>query len=826
MIVPVRLALFFETFKSREWTTKTLQEIGDAEGVGVAFLERTFNSDYADPILRSHQEAAQPVLGALLPESGSEIKRPRRPWRELLDASGYASRSKLFDKLLRILDKELFLITPINQGGRLESDGGQATGSVERYYQLTHDYLVPSLREWRSNKNQEALNLVNAIGMAETKDVPPLVKQLAGLRLWANPMLHRIIENSGVDSKERLHASLALLPVDQEQVEFLYSRLLVAGPTELPVLRNALRPFRELLIGRLWNVLEQSDDKSQYLQAGSALALYDPANSRWQTVGGKVAGAMVTVNAVHLGFWLDALRPARDKLTAPLATIFRDRERLQTERSLAFNILEEYASDQPNVLANLLMDSEKGHFTVLFKKLKAYQEAVVPLLEEEMVKSLPKATEVENDALTQRQARAAVAMIRLGRTEPVWPLLRHSPNPSLRSYLVNWLKPLGADPKALLARMESLKSGAGTTPMDERQAMDAVLYHPDTSERRALILALGRYAPDELSPDKREPLVEHLLEMYRNDPDAGIHGAAEWMLRRWKQKEKLAAIDVELKKLKDRGNCHWYVNSEGQTFVVIEGPVEFMMGSPHSEPDRSDSENLHRKRINRRFAVATKEVTVEQYQRFLKENPKIARLEIDRYSPEPTGPMNRTTWYEAAAYCNWLSQQEGLATCYEPNDEGEYAKGMKIVPDALEQPGYRLPMEAEWEYACRAGAVTSRYCGRSVELLGKYAWYSQNSQDRAWPCGQLLPNELGLFDMLGNVDEWCHEQYYRYPEGEGNTTTDAMNILSSIKQYNPRILRGGSFDDLPAFVRSAVRSWDQPSYRSIVYGFRLARTYH
>ena len=224
MIIPVRLALFFETFKSREWTTKTLQEIGDAEGVGVAFLEKTFNSDYADPILRPHQEAAQSVLGALLPESGSEIKRPRRPWRELLDASGYASRPKSFDELLRILDKELFLITPIDQGGRLESDGGQATGSVERYYQLTHDYLVPSLREWRSNKNQEALNLVNAIGMAETKDVPPLVKQLAGLRLsWANPLLRRIMESSGEASKERLHASLALLPVDQEQVEFLYS---------------------------------------------------------------------------------------------------------------------------------------------------------------------------------------------------------------------------------------------------------------------------------------------------------------------------------------------------------------------------------------------------------------------------------------------------------------------------------------------------------------------------------------------------------------------------------------------------------------------------
>ena len=825
MIIPVRLALFFETFKSRKWTTKTLQEIGDAEGVGVAFLEKTFNSDYADPILRSHQEAAQSVLGALLPESGSEIKRPRRPRRELLDASGYASRPKLFDKLLRILDKELFLITPIDQAERLESDGGQATGSVERYYQLTHDYLVPSLREWRSNKNQEALNLVNAIGMAETKDVPQLVKQLAGLRLWANLLLRRIMETSGEASKERLHASLALLPVDQDQVEYLCSRLLLAGPGELMVLRDALRPFWERLIGRLWKVLEQSEEKGQYLQAASALALYDPANSRWQTVGGKVAQAMVTVNAAHLGFWLDALRPARDKLTAPLATIFRDRERPQTERSLAFNILEDYASDQPNVLANLLMDSEKDHFTVLFKKLKAHQEAVVPLLEEEMVKSLPEATEVENDVLTQRQARAAVAMIRLGRTEPVWPLLKHSPNPSLRSYLVNWLKPLGADPKALLARMESLKSGAGTTPMDGRQAMDAVLFHPDTSERRALILALGGYDPDELSPDKREPLVEHLLEMYRNDPDAGIHGAAEWTLRRWKQEEKLAAIDVELKKLKDRGNRRWYVNSEGQTFVVIEGPVEFMMGSPHSEPDRRDWENLHRKRINRRFAIATKEVTVEQYQRFLKENPKIARLEIDRYSPEPTGPMNGMTWYEAAAYCNWLSRKENLPECYEPNERGQYAEGMKIVPDALKQPGYRLPTEAEWEYACRAGALTSRYYGRSVELLGKYAWYLQNSQNRAWPCGQLLPNELGLFDMLGNVYEWCQEQYYRYPEGEGNTTTDNMNMLLSINEY-PRLLRGGTFGYQPAYVRSAYRPWDAPSNRNTSYGFRPSRTYH
>ena len=307
MIVPVRLALFVEIFKSRGWTTETLKEIGDAKGVGVAFLEQKFGSSYADARHRSHQEAAPKLLRALLPEGGTEIKRPRRPWRELLDASGYASQPKEFEDLLRILERELFLITPIDREGRRDDHASQASGAGERYYQLTHDYLVPSLREWLTNKDQEASQLVDAIRMAETHAVPPLVEQLANLRLWADSKLHRIIDNSGVDSKEHLHASLALLPVDEGQVEYLYRRLLKAGPTELSVLRDALKPYRERLVERLWSVLEQPEDEGQCLQAASAMALYDPSNPRWQEVGGKVAQAMVTVNAVHLGTWRDAL---------------------------------------------------------------------------------------------------------------------------------------------------------------------------------------------------------------------------------------------------------------------------------------------------------------------------------------------------------------------------------------------------------------------------------------------------------------------------------------------------------------------------------------
>ena len=227
--------------------------------------------------------------------------------------------------------------------------------------------------------------------------------------------------------------------------------------------------------------------------------------------------------------------------------------------------------------------------------------------------------------------------------------------------------------------------------------MDAILFHPETSMRRALILALGTYGTEGLSPGEREPLIGKLLDLYRNDPDSGIHGAAEWTLRQWKQQEKLKELDAELMKLKDRGDRRWFVNGQGQTFAVIEGPVEFRMGSPPTEPERiAANETPRRIVIPRRFAIAAKEVTVEQFQRFL----KLGSITIDATTPasdlEQVQPRSRRTdgsapdWYTAAHYCNWLSEQEGLPKdqwCYLPNEAGAYAEGMTIPADVLRAHG-------------------------------------------------------------------------------------------------------------------------------------------
>src|SRR5262249_30653637 len=162
------------------------------------------------------------------------------------------------------------------------------------------------------------------------------------------------------------------------------------------------------------------------------------------------------------------------------------------------------------------------------------------------------------------------------------------------------------------------------------------------------------YGTEALSPGERAPLIARLLDLYEHDPDAGIHGASTWTLRQWKQHEKLETIAARLKG-RDRGDRHWYVNDQGQTFSIVEGPVSFRRVSPPSAPGRLN-EASHQQVIPRRFAIAATEVTVEEYQEFVKENPGADRATNDRYSPDPKGPMNKVTWYYAAAYCNWLSR--------------------------------------------------------------------------------------------------------------------------------------------------------------------------
>jgi formylglycine-generating enzyme required for sulfatase activity len=423
---------------------------------------------------------------------------------------------------------------------------------------------------------------------------------------------------------------------------------------------------------------------------------------------------------------------------------------------------------------------------------------------------VPAAAEQARQA--RRQATAGATLLHLGQPGPVWPLFRHAPDSTARSYLVLRAGLLRAPARLLVKRLE------------EEQ---------DASARRALVVALGEYGEKDLPAEVRGPLVKRLLGWYRDDPDAGTHGAIDWLLRHgkegredrpldWGRSKELERIDRELARRDPDGQRGWYVNGQEQTLTLVKGPVEFRMGSPPGEPDRvAEDEGPHRRVIPRGFALATKPVTVAQWQRFLKDRPRLGRSYPQRHGPEPGAPVVNVTWYEAAAYCNWLSEKEGVPKgqwCY-PEKIGE---GMRPYPDHLRRTGYRLPTEAEWEYACRAGAASSRYFGSSAELLPRYAWYSGNSQNRIWPVGQKRPNDLGLFDMHGNAWAWCQGRHVGYAGGRVEDKEDVQGVLESHR----RALRGACFNDSAPYVRSAYRSNERPSYRDDTCGVRVCRTYY
>ncbi len=151
-VISVRLALFAEMVKGKPWTVATLDEVGGMAGIGVSFLEETFYSRSTNPQYRKHAEAARGVLKALLPEIDSDIKGRMRSQDELLAASGYQNRPQDFSDLLRTLDTELRLVTPTDPE-TLQTDSAGNPNS--QYFQLTHDYLVPSLRQWLTRKQKE-----------------------------------------------------------------------------------------------------------------------------------------------------------------------------------------------------------------------------------------------------------------------------------------------------------------------------------------------------------------------------------------------------------------------------------------------------------------------------------------------------------------------------------------------------------------------------------------------------------------------------------------------------------------------------------------------
>jgi formylglycine-generating enzyme required for sulfatase activity len=337
---------------------------------------------------------------------------------------------------------------------------------------------------------------------------------------------------------------------------------------------------------------------------------------------------------------------------------------------------------------------------------------------------------------------------------------------------------------------------------------------------------LGLFDPSDWPQRDRELAVGAVAELFKTDPDPGLHSAAEWLLRRWGRADVVAQAEAQLTTSAAaawRPEGGWYVNSRGQTMVVL-GEAEYLMGAPEFEPLRSGDETQHRRLIGRRFALASKEVTRAEFQAFCREHG-VSLLDDRQWSTTDDSPAVLVTWQGAVSYCNWLSRREGIPEqqwCYQ--EDPTAAGALRAKEGWLDLTGYRLPTEAEWEYACRAGTATRYYWGLAEGLVDHYAWHHGDAQERTWPGGRLLPNDFGLFDMLGNVQEWCHDMYMPYPPADRHgVVRDLPRAYFSFGQ-DLRVMRGGSFYDPGQFLRAADRDRAPAMDSGPGVGFRPART--
>lgn len=876
LVVPVRLVVLSEAMKTRPWTTAALRDMGGATGCAVVFFEEALGAHAINPAHRPYHRAACAVLLALLPPRGEKLKGVKRSAHDLIDAAGMADHPDDFGILLKLLANELRLLTPVEREGTSAPSGHDSPAAD---YQLTHDYLIAPLRLWLTQQQratrrgrallrlaefaddwnalpetrrlpgawtwtsmilltsrrdwtrpqrammcaarrhhlrrgvvyalalllmflggqqlrrwqqadlaaQHAADLVMRLRLAPIRNVPGILEEVQEDWTEAEPRLREALRQVDLHPHQQRNLRLALLSVEPEVLAPLVQETLSARPDEILVMRPMLLPYRDVRT-HLWHVLtDPHEEAERRLRAAGTLAPVDPDSPRWADAGDAVVAAFLQQSPIELLSWLDVLRPIRLPLLKPLSRAFGDED--ETRRRLTAVALADFAADQPELLTELLLRAHPGQYSILWPVFYKHREQALPLLNAVLDHGYAGLPEAEHAELARRQAQAAVVLFQLGHDTRVWPLLRLQPDRSVRSHLIHLLAVLRTDPHLLVKRW--------------RQESDLGI-------RQALILSLGESAAALLEPELRRGLVAEWLDLYRNHPDPGLHGAIDWTLhRRWNHEADVHAADRALAG-KERGPRRWFVNSQHQTFVVIDGPVEV----PAVEPHKTGTT------IPRSFAVSVKDVTIAEYGRFQDAHPAYRYPDFpSQYIMGTESPMIWLTWFDAACYCRWLSEQEGLPEsqmCYPPL--AQIKSGMKLPADYLSRQGYRLPTAAEWRYASRAAAATPRFFGSGDSLVAQFGWYANVAAAHVHPVGSLKPNGFGLFDAYGNVWQWSHDRALR-PEASEDRE-DAVPV----EEREPRLILGGSFINQAFELTSTSFVPRRPTECHFNYGFRLART--
>jgi serine/threonine protein kinase len=403
--------------------------------------------------------------------------------------------------------------------------------------------------------------------------------------------------------------------------------------------------------------------------------------------------------------------------------------------------------------------------------LKAHMAGLVARLED-AVSGVPPPSEADRERHDHRRANAACVLILLGSSKRGWLLLRSCPDPQIRTFLIHQLGPAGVEPRRILKRLND--------PAEE------------PTIRMALIQSLS-WVPDVAREDVKAQATQCLLDIYRDDPNAGVHGSAKWLLREWGKSAEIERIDGDLAKRPPERHFEWRISRQGLTLITVKIPT-----------------------LHRIIEVSDTETTVALYRKFKRD----AQFSRD-LSPDDSCPIHYVSYYNAVAFCNWLTihGEEEIGHKKEPcyRATGVDQTPYEPVPGHRELGGFRLPTNEEFTVYCAAGTNTRRYFGNSDLFFDRYAWIMTNSRGRTHPVATRIPNDFGLFDTLGNILEWCESS-----RSSARRVPFQVDLRGGWFNWNPphELELSSVIEGQPLGEKADVEG-EFPLY---LYGFRVVRT--
>ncbi|MCA9137214.1 MAG: serine/threonine-protein kinase, partial [Planctomycetales bacterium] len=643
-VFPVRLALFVEMVKAQPWEDRTIDHLGGVEGIGLQFLEESFSSELAPAAQRTHEPAVRKVLRLLLPEPNVDIKGKMQSEQALMEASGYNSQPQLFDEMIRILDKELRLISPTDPAGTTSGDESisQSSDGVA-YYQLTHDYLVPAIERWITRRQHEtrqgraelrlaeyaamwsvkpvqkyapswidwasirllsssdrwnatekrmmraatqshlirsmmvavvliivatvgwgiwkrsrAVAAVQQLQTVRTEELGAVLQTIRDFGSFASGPLHQTLAESTPGTRERILNQLGILQIEPSQRESLVQQCVDIDLPLLMVVREQLADLADAELEQLSTVVRSVDQQPQRRLCAAVMIAgqvavpsfdgFDFTDEESETLIAQMLNhAMIAPqDNNHL---IVGLKPISQAMMKPLLDRALSPDDSPT-RSLSTTFVIQFLRDDPKRLLNFFLDASfQQHATILSvldNHLPDMESQIREVVFTDIDTNLP---EEEYDVLAKRQGVAAALLHRLDLAESTWPLMRQAVWPHTRAYIINRIGPLGGDFDVLLNRFPR---------------------EPDASIRRALLLAMGGFDWGKVPKPTRAQALVSVKDSFTNDPDVGIHSAAQWLLMRWEQDDWVATEIDRQSKLTPDVRKNWFVNQQGQTMAILD----------------------------------------------------------------------------------------------------------------------------------------------------------------------------------------------------------------------------------------------------------------